>query len=973
MTASIDGKELEVLPGETVLSLLVRNGLDIPHLCYHPSLGPLQTCDTCLVEIGGQLVRSCATPAQDGMHIAARDGRARKAQLAALAEILHNHNMYCTVCDNNNGDCALHNAVYKMGIESQAFEPKGEPVDDSNPFYVYDPDQCIACGRCVEACQNLVVNEVLSMDWSRSRPRVVWDRGATVNESSCVSCGTCCTVCPVNALMEKSVLGQAGYVTGLMRSVKERVVDAVKEVETSFSPLMLLSTVEGELRNGLVKKTKTVCTFCGVGCTFDVWTRDRKVLLVQPSPDSPANGVATCVKGKFGWDFVNSPDRLVRPLIRTSAGTFREASWEEAIALVARRLSEIKDRHGADAIGVIASCTGTNEESYLAQKLARGVLGTNNVDNCSRYCQSPATIGLWRTVGYGGDSGGIADIEAADLVIIIGSNTAEAHPVLASRVKRARKLRGQKLAVIDLRRNEMAERADLFLRPNPGTDLVLLNAVGRAILDRGWEAKEFIASRTNGFEAFKESLDPFTLEHAARVTGLPQERIVQLATMIHESRGTCILWAMGVTQHQDGSETSTAIANLLLLTGNFGRTGTGGYPLRGHANVQGVSDFGSITDYFPGYQSASDPEVRKKFGAAWGVTLPESSGLNSEQMVSAAEEGKLRAMYLMGEDKVLADSDQGRIHKVLSNLEFLVVQDLFLTRTAEYADVVLPAAASLEKEGTFVSTERRIQRLYRALDPLGESKPDWEILQRIANALGAAWSYAHPSEIMRELAPLTPMFAGVTYERLEGFRSQQWPVGEDGSHTSCLYQDRFAFPDGKARFFVTTLLEPLPTTDVFDLYLNNGRMLEHFHWGNLTRRTKGLAEKVPQMFVEVSPELAEARGLRDGDTVRLTSPSGSAKTKVLVTDRVSGNVLFLPEHDAGEAAVNRLSTDRVDPTARTPAYKEIPVRMERIESASEPVPPLPRTNPRFAKRNPQPGVQVEKKWERPDYVPPEKR
>ena len=973
MKAVVQGTDYEALAGETILDLLTRHGLEIPHICYHPSLGPLRTCDACLVEVDGELVRACATPVRQGLRITAQSGRARRAQLDAMAELLRNHNMYCTVCDNNNGDCSLHNAVYRMGIESQAFEPKGEPVDASSPFYVYDADQCIACGRCVEACQNVVVNEVLSMDWSRPRPRVIWDHDAAINESSCVSCGACCTVCPVNALMEKSILGQAGYVTGVMKSVKERMVDAVKEVETSFSPLMLLSTVEGELRKGLVKRTKTVCTFCGVGCTFDVWTRDRKVVLLQPSPESPANAVATCVKGKFGWDFVNSPDRLVRPLIRTAAGTFREASWDEAVAVIARRLSEIKSRDGADAIGVIASCTGTNEESYLAQKLARGVLGTNNVDNCSRYCQSPATMGLWRTVGYGGDSGGIEDIEAADLVITVGSNTAEAHPVLASRVKRARKLRGQKLAVLDLRRHEMAERADLFLRPNPGTDLVVLNAVARYILDQGWEAKAFIAARTNGFEAFKQSLAAFTLEFAEETTGLPKEQIVRLATMIHESKATCILWAMGVTQHQDGSETSTAIADLLLLTGNFGRTGTGGYPLRGHANVQGVSDFGSITGYLPGYQKTSDPEVRRKFEAAWKVQLPEGAGLNSEQMVLAAEEGTLRAMYLMGEDKVLADSDQARLHEVLSGLEFLVVQDLFLTRTAQYADVVLPAAASLEKEGTFVSTERRVQRLYRALEPLGESKPDWEIIQLVARALGADWDYRHPSEVMAELAPLTPLFAGVTYERLEGYRSLQWPIAADGSSASCLYQDRFAFPDGKARFYVTKFIEPVPTTREFDLYLNNGRMLEHFHWGNLTGRSPGIVEKVPEKFVEVSPELAASRGLKDGDTVRLTSPAGSVRTKVLVTDRVSGNVLFLPEHDRGEAAVNRLTSDRVDPSAQTPAYKEVPVRMEKIESGPAPSPPLPRTNPRFAARNPRPGVEVEKKWARPDYVPPERR
>ncbi len=973
MKVVAEGKSCEARAGETILDVLTRNGIEIPHLCYHPSLGPLQTCDTCLVEVGGKLVRACATPAADAMQVTALSGHARAAQRDAIADVLRNHNMYCTVCDNNNGDCALHNAVYRMGIEEQDFDPKGHPVDDSNPFYVYDPDQCIACGRCVEACQNLVVNEVLSLDWSRPRPRVVWDHDAEINESSCVSCGTCCTVCPVNALMEKSILGQAGYVTGVTKSVKDRMVDAVKEVETSFSPLMLLSTVEGEARKGLVKRTKTVCTFCGVGCTFDVWTRDRKVLLVQPSPESPANQVATCVKGKFGWDFVNSPDRLAKPLIRTENGSFREAGWDEAIALVARRLSEVKAKYGPDAIGLIASCTGTNEESYLTQKLARGVLGTNNVDNCSRYCQSPATMGLWRTVGYGGDSGGIEEIEAADLVVIIGSNTAEAHPVLASRVKRARKLRGQKLVVMDLRRHEMAERADLFLRPNPGTDLVVLNAMGKYILDQGGEAQEFIAARTTGFEEFKKSLEPFTLEYAEKLTGVPKDQIVRLATMIHESKGTCILWAMGVTQHQDGSETSTAIADLLLLTGNFGRPGTGGYPLRGHANVQGVSDFGSITGYLPGYQKTTDPEVRAKFEAAWGVELPEGGGLNSELMVTAAEEGKLRAMYLMGEDKILADSDQARLDKVLASLDFLVVQELFLTRTAQYADVVLPAAASLEKEGTFVSTERRVQRLHRALEPLGDSKPDWEIIQTVAKALGADWEYGSPQEVMEELAPLTPMFAGVTYERLEGFRSLQWPIAPDGSYSSCLYRERFAFPDGTARFYVTTFIEPVPKTEAFDLYLNNGRMLEHFHWGNLTRQSRGLVEKVPEMFVEVSPELAAERGLKDGDTVRLTSPTGSLKTKVLVTDRVSGSVLFLPEHDRGEMAVNRLSTDRLDPSARTPAYKEIPVRMEKLESCPVPTPPLPRTNPRFAQRNPRPGVEVERKWARPDYVPPERR
>jgi formate dehydrogenase major subunit len=462
----------------------------------------------------------------------------------------------------------------------------------------------LAVGRRVEACQNVQVNETLTIRWEDEHPRVLWDGGASIGESSCVSCGHCVTVCPCNALMEKSMLGEAGFFTGLPRQALEPMIDIVKAVEpqTGFAPILKLSQAEAAMRAARIEKTKTVCTYCGVGCAFDVWHRERQILKIEPG-EGPANGISTCVKGKFGFNFVNSGDRLTSPLIR-DGGKFRECSWDEALDFVARRMKEIREQHGADALEFIASSKCTNEESYLMQKLARAVIGTNNDDNCSRYCQSPATMGLTRTVGYGGDSGSISDMERADLIVLVGSNAAENHPVLATRIKRAHKLRGQKLIVADLRKHEMAERADIWLRPKPSTDLIWISAVAKYILDRGWQNQAFIDARVNNFEKYRESLQPFTLEFAEEKTGIPAETLSSVAEQIAHADKVCMLWAMGVTQHKHGSDTSTAISNLLLLTGNYGRPGTGGYPLRGHNNVQGCSDFGSMPNKYPGYMEA---------------------------------------------------------------------------------------------------------------------------------------------------------------------------------------------------------------------------------------------------------------------------------------------------------------------------------------------------------------------------------
>jgi formate dehydrogenase major subunit len=860
---SIDGVARDARQDERLVDVITRTGATVPHVCYHPQLGSIQTCDTCIVEVNGQVVRACATGAADGMVISTTSAKAGAAQVEAFDRILSNHLLYCTVCDNNNGNCTVHNTTKLLAIEHQRIPFRSKPyeVDDTNPFYRYDPDQCILCGRCVEACQNVEVNETLSINWEDPNPRVLWDGGSTIQESSCVSCGHCVTVCPCNALMEKSMLGHAGFFTSLKKSTLKGMIDVVKgiEPETGYGTILQISEAEESMREHRIRRTKTVCTYCGVGCSFDIWTKDRHILKVAPE-HGPANGISTCVKGKFGWDFVNSPDRLTTPLIR-EGDAFRPASWDEALSLIARRLSAIKVTSGSDAIAFIASSKCTNEESYLMQKLARAVVGTNNVDNCSRYCQAPATMGLFRTVGYGGDSGSITDLEQADLVIVIGSNTAESHPVIATRVKSAHKLDGQKLIVFDLRGHEMAHRADLFLHPKPGTDLVWLNAITRYLLDHGLANTAFIDQWVNGLDAYRKSLEPFTMEAASRITGLPVETLQSVAHQIADAKRMCVLWAMGVTQHNQGSDTSTAISNLLLVTGNYMRPGTGAYPLRGHNNVQGASDHGSMPNELPGYQSVDDPEVRGRFEAAWRVTLPATKGLDNHQMVEAIHEGKLKAMYLIGEEMSIVDSNANHVSAAFEKLDFFVVQDPFFSTTCRFADVVLPAAPSLEKEGTFTSTERRIQRLYQVFEPLEGSLPDWKIIQHVANHLGAGWRYQHPSEVMDEIASLTPLFAGVSYERLEGYKSLQWPVAADGTDEPLLYTKHFAFPDGKARLFPISWVGPTDQPNAeFDLHLNNGRLLEHFHEGNLTYRVPGIREKTPDTFVEVSPALAEERG-----------------------------------------------------------------------------------------------------------------
>ncbi len=969
---TLDGFEVPARSGELLIDLLNRRTAvhalrAVPQVCYLEQMGPIQSCDTCMVKANGELVRACATRVVAGMKVETMGEQVDVAQREAFDRILQDHMLYCTVCDNNNQNCTIHNTTAVLDVKHQKrpYTPKPYEQDHSNPFYRYDPDQCILCGRCVESCQNVQVNETLSINWESDHPRVLWDGGEKIEGSSCVSCGHCVTVCPCNALMEKSMLGEAGYMTDLPRKALNDMIDVVKGIEPpiGYGPILALSEMEAEMRNERTKRTKTVCTYCAVGCSFEVWTRERHILKIEPT-HGPANGISTCVKGKFAWGHINSDDRLVKPLLR-DGDRFREIEWDEALDIVEHTFKRIKNEHGPDALAFIASSKCTNEESYLMQKLSRAVIGTNNVDNCARYCQNPATMGLQRTVGYGGDSGSIADIEKAGLVVIVGANPAENHPVLATRVKRSHKHRGQRLIVADLRKHEMAERADIFFQPKPSTDAVWMCAVAKYIIDSGLAKMDFVERWVNKFDEYKKSLEPFTLEYAESITGVPAATLTTVAHEIAAADGVCILFAMGVTQHCGGSDTATALSNLLLVTGNYMRPGAGAYPLRGHNNVQGASDFGSMPNVYTGYQKVSDADVRAKFEAAWGVSLPTSTGKDNHEMIDAILDGSLKALYIKGEDTITSDSNAALVGEALTKVEFLIVQDINFSETCRFADLILPAATSLEKDGTFTSTERRIQRIYKAMEPLGESKSDWEIIQLIANRLGANWKYNHPSEIMDEIAKLTPLFAGVSYQRLEGFNSQQWPVAADGTDSPLLFTEKFPFPDGKAKFHPIEYIAPSEETNEFyDLHLNNGRLLEHFEQGSMTYRTAGIKEMTPNTFLEVSPELAAERGVTSGRYVQIASPHGKVRVQVLVSDRVKGKQLYMPLNSVVEP-VNRLTSSFTDRATHTPAFKETAVHMTVLPEQGEN--PLPRRNFRYGTRTPQPGLEIERKWARADY------
>ena len=739
----------------------------------------------------------------------------------------------------------------------------------------------------------------------------------------------------------RSTVEDAGRNLG--RRATLAVEHAAEEVAVRTVPegrLFDIAETVADYRLDRIGREETTCGFCAVGCRFEMWGKDGDTLGVMPvadPDDAPANNVSTCVKGKFGHEFANSRSRLRKPRIRNEAGDLEPTDWETALDHVAERLSAIQDEHGIDAVGCLASSKGSNEEAYLVQKFARQVLGTKNIDNCARLCHSSTVAALQRTLGYGAMTNRInEDVGEADAYLISGSNTTESHPVLATRIKRNVR-EGADLVVFDPREVGIAEHADQYTRTNPGYDVAWLNGLIRYIVEHDLQDEAFIERNTRNFEAVREKVQAFTPERVEELAGVPPEELAAAAETLAAADTVVFGWAMGMTQQRNGTENVLAMADLALVLGQVGKPGAGLSPFRGQNNVQGGGgDMGTLPGSLPGYQDPADDAVGEKFAEVWGERPPEEPGLEVPEMFAEAREGNLRGMYVVGENPALSEPDIQHAAEALEELDFLVVQDIFMTETADHADVVLPAATSPEKHGTFTNTERRIQRVRPTADPPGKARQDWAITQALARRLGYDWDYDHPSEVMDEINDLAPIYGGVSYDRLEAGEEHglQWPCPDtDHPGTPYLYDyedGAFGFEDGRARFVPADGGHPgeLPDEE-FPLTLTSGRVLYHWHTGQITRRVEGLMNHVGESFVEIHPETAADLGIADGEYVRVESRRGDIVVKTQVTDRVGPGTLFIPMHFAA-GAVNRLTGETFDPAAGIPEYKISSVRVEPL-------------------------------------------
>ncbi|WP_425499720.1 formate dehydrogenase subunit alpha [Halorarum halobium] len=721
----------------------------------------------------------------------------------------------------------------------------------------------------------------------------------------------------------------------------EQVAEGVAAETLPEGKLFEIARSIGDRRLEELTVEDTTCGYCAVGCRFDLYSDGEEVLAARPTAeeDAPVNGISTCVKGKFGYDFVNSDDRLTSPLVRDGDDEFREATWDEALARVAEGFGSIREAHGGDALSVIASSKATNEENYLMGKFARQVLGTNSVDNCNRLCHSSTVAGLARTFGYGAASISTEDLELADCILLTGSNTTEAHPVLATRIKQNVR-DGADLLVFDPREVQIAEYATQYSRVRPGYDAVWINGIIRHVVENGLYDESFVAERTTGFADVAAAVREFTPERVEAVTGVPPEEIEAAAETIADADACVFGWTLGLTEHSHGTENVLAMANLAAITGNLGKPGAGVSPFRGQNNVQGGGgDMGPLPDNFPGYQDLADDDVRARFEDAWDCDISPEYGYYTTQMFLAADRGDLRGMYVIGENAALSEPGVNHAERVLRDLEFLVVQDLFVTETAEYADVVLPACSFVEKTGTFTNTDRTVQMVNAVMEPKGDSRPDWEILQDLANRMGRDWDYESTAEVMDEVNSLTPIYGGVTHERVREEGGLQWPCpDEDHPGTERLYEDSFDTEDGRATLHGVGYSEPAETPDEeYPFTLTTGRVLYQYHTGTMTHREEGLMEYAPSDFVEVHPETAANHGIDPGDMVTVASRRGEIVVPAQVTDRVGTDTVFVPIHFA-ESAVNRLTDEEhLDPDAATPEYKVSAVRIGPYEGDSEPI------------------------------------
>ncbi|QEN06614.1 formate dehydrogenase subunit alpha [Oceanispirochaeta crateris] len=894
----IDGQSISTRSGMRLLDAAREHGIDIPSLCYKKHMLPLDSCRMCVVRVKGLagLKSSCSLVVEEGMDICSMDDEIEAVRRTTLELILADHDYDCSIC-HQAGECTLQDLAYRYQIDAQGCRdfravedrPVVEP-DVTSPVLEFDPGKCIRCGICIQACSELQGKHVLDF----------MDRGMQVfpspeywtwKESSCDGCGECVQNCPTAALTEKPVNGRF------------RISDIDKRVRTS-------------------------CGYCGVGCQMDLWVRNNQVVKVRGAgADVLPNRGRLCVKGRFGYQFLGSRERLRVPLIRKK-GTFCEVSWEEALDYTAQKLAEIRDESGPDSLAGLASARCTNEENYIFQKFFRAAVGTNSVDHCARLCHAPTVAGLVRAFGSGAMTNPIEDLAGADCILVTGANVSETHPVTATYIRNARD-RGAQIIVIDPRKIDLIQGSTLWLRPKSGTDVAWINGLIHIILEEGLADREFIRTRTDNFVALEEAVKPFTPRVVEDISGISEKQLRQAARLYGAASKSSIVFAMGITQHITGTDNVLSLANLAMVCGQVGRASTGVNPLRGQNNVQGACDMGGLPNVFPGYQHVSDPEIRLKFETAWGrAPLAAKTGLTVMEMMNSASEGRVRGMMIMGENPMLSDPNLNHVEASLKALDFLVVQDIFMTETSALADVILPAAAFAEKEGSFTNTGRRVLRVRKAVEPPGESRADWQILTEISTRMGYPMAYKNSSQIMKEIASLTPIYGGISYERLED-ENLQWPCpSQEHPGTPFLHKEQFS--RGKGLFHPVDYIPPAERPDKeYPFVLSTGRLLYHYHTATMTRRSEALNDFAPSAYGEINGEDLDRLGAGEGDLLKVTSRRGEIVVPARKSDRVAPGVLFIPFH-FHESPVNRLTNDALDPASKIPELKVSACRVELV-------------------------------------------
>ncbi|NCO87218.1 MAG: formate dehydrogenase subunit alpha [Rhodobacterales bacterium] len=909
VTLSIDGFAVTVPAGTSVMRASNMAGIAVPKLCATDSLDAFGSCRLCVVEIEGRrgTPASCTTPVAEGMVVHTQSAKVKKIRKGVMELYISDHPLDCLTCAAN-GDCELQDMAGAVGLRDVRYaagenhfatraavgaNPRYIPKDESNPYFTYDPAKCIVCSRCVRACEEVQGTFALTIEGrgfdSRVRAGLKTDTFLT---SDCVSCGACVQACPTGTLQEKSVI----------------------EIGTPERSVI------------------TTCAYCGVGCSFKAEMRGDEVVRMVPWKHGKANRGHSCVKGRFAWGYASHSDRILSPMIRDAiTDPWREVSWDEAITHTATRLRDIQARHGRGAIGGITSSRCTNEETYLVQKMIRAVFGNNNTDTCARVCHSPTGYGLRNAFGTSAGTQDFDSVEHSDVVIVIGANPTDGHPVFASRLKK-RLRAGAKLIVIDPRRIDLVKTphvaASHHLALRPGTNVAVLTSLAHVIVTEGLADEDFIRTRCDWDEFADYAAFVADPRHAPEatelLTGVPADDLRAAARLFATGGNGAIYYGLGVTEHSQGSTTVMAIANLAMMTGNIGRPGVGVNPLRGQNNVQGACDMGSFPQELPGYRHVSDDATRAVFERLWGATLDAEPGLRINNMLDAAVDGSFRGIYIQGEDILQSDPDTHHVMAGLAAMELVVVQDLFLNETANYAHVFLPGCTFLEKDGTFTNAERRINRVRRVMMPRS-GLADWEVTQRLANAMGADWAYTHPSQVMDEIAATTPSFAGVSYARLEELGSVQWPCNDAAPEgTPVMHIDGFV--RGKGRFIVTKYIPTDERTGPrFPLLLTTGRILSQYNVGAQTRRTANVVWHGEDRL-EIHPQDAEMRGIRDGDLVRLASRAGDTALRAQITDRVAPGVVYTTFHHPDTQA-NVITTDYSDWATNCPEYKVTAVQV----------------------------------------------